>query len=71
MKKSEARALLGGSDVSAAQEMKITRSAFAQWPEDLPDRLADRVQAALARKHLDLPGLIEQATATEPPRAAA
>lgn len=63
MKKSEARALLGGSDASAAEAIGVTRSAFAQWPEVLPDRLADRVQAALVRQHGDLSKLMKKALA--------
>lgn len=52
MNKSEAIQLLGGSVSAAADAIGITRSAVSQWPDDLPDAIRDRVQAALARKHL-------------------
>jgi hypothetical protein len=70
MKKSEARALLGGSDVSAAEAIGVTRSAFAQWPEELPARLADRVQAAVARQHGDIDRLMKKALASQRPAGA-
>ena len=52
MKKQQAIDLLGGTVTSAAQSVGVTASAITQWPDELPDRLADRVLAALARKHL-------------------
>ena len=52
MKKTEATKLLGGTPTAAADAMGITYQAYSQWPEDLPSRLRDRVQAAIARKHL-------------------
>lgn len=52
MKKSDAIKLLGGSPAVAAKAIGITAQAFGQWPEILPGRLADRVQAAVARKIL-------------------
>lgn len=65
MLKSKALALLGGDVSSAASAIGISPSAVSQWPEELPDRIADRVLAALARKHLP-PELI----GTEPAAAA-
>jgi hypothetical protein len=52
MEKAKAIELLGGTVTSAAIEIGVTPSAIAQWPEQLPSRLSDRVLAALARKHL-------------------
>lgn len=50
MKKVKAIEMLGGTVASAADAIGITYQAIQQWPEDLPPRIADRVQAALARK---------------------
>lgn len=51
MKKSEAICLLGGSVAKAAEAIGVNSQAISQWPEDLPARLTDRVQAALWRMH--------------------
>ena len=66
MNKSTAIQLLGGSVVSAAKEVGVSPSAVSQWPDPLPERVADRVLAALARKHLppELLGLPPAADAT-------
>jgi len=50
--KTKAIELLGGSAASAAEAVGISPSAISQWPDELPDRISDRVLAALARKHL-------------------
>lgn len=50
MKKSEAIELLGGTVSAAADAIGITRSAVSQWPEELPDPIRDRVQAAIWRR---------------------
>lgn len=64
MKKSDAIKLLGGSPAAAAKAIGITVQAFVQWPDELPPRLADRVQAAVARRLLPAdafrPELVEQ-----------
>lgn len=52
MLKTKAIELLGGTPALAAQAVGITTQAIFQWPDELPDRIADRVLAALARKHL-------------------
>lgn len=52
MNKSKAIELLGGTASSAAEAVGVTASAVSQWPDELPPRIADRVLAALARKHL-------------------
>lgn len=49
MIKSQAIELLGGTATAAAQAIGVTASAVTQWPEVLPPRIADRVQAALWR----------------------
>lgn len=61
MLKSKAIELLGGSVTAAAEAVGISPSAVTQWPEVLPSRIADRVLAALAKKHL--PKLIASAEA--------
>lgn len=52
MTKDDAISLLGGSVAKAAEAIGINSQAISQWPTVLPARLADRVQAALYRKHL-------------------
>ncbi len=64
MKKLEATELLGGTPTAAADAIGITYQAYSQWPEDLPRRLQDRVQAAIARKHL--PAAMIGESASEP-----
>lgn len=70
MLKSKAIELLGGTPKDAAQAVGVSPSAISQWPDELPDRIADRVLAALARKHLPPEILGEQPAATETPHAA-
>ena len=50
MNKEEAIRLLGGTNSKAAEAIGITPAAVSLWPDELPDRIADRVQAALWRK---------------------
>lgn len=52
MHKSKAIELLGGSIATAAEAIGISYQAVNQWPDELPDRIADRVLAVIARKHL-------------------
>lgn len=61
MLKSKAIELLGGTPKAAADAVGVSPSAVSQWPDELPIRIADRVLAALARKHLP-PELIGAAT---------
>lgn len=49
MEKTEAIRLLGGSVRAAAAAVGVTYQAVDKWPEVLPKRIADRVQAALWR----------------------
>lgn len=57
MLKVEAIKLLGGSVSAAADAVGVSYQAIGKWPEVLPARIADRVQAALWRM---------QQAATEP-----
>lgn len=50
MKKTEAIELLGGSPTSVALAIGVSVAAVCKWPEELPPRIADRVQAALWRR---------------------
>lgn len=65
MRKSRAIELLGGTVASAAKEIGISYQAVDKWPDDLPARIADRVLAAVARKHLppELQGEVPAASA--------
>lgn len=61
MTKREAFELLGGSNVTCAAAVGVSRQAVNQWPDILPPRLADRVIAARWR--------LEQADKLEAKRA--
>lgn len=50
MLKSKAISLLGGTATAAATAIGITPQAVADWPEELPKRIEDRVLAALYRR---------------------
>lgn len=52
MDKARALQLLGGTPTTAAAAVGISPQAVSQWPDELPAAIADRVIAALARKHL-------------------
>ena len=66
MQKSVAIKLLGGTTTSAAAAIGVSASAISQWPDELPARIADRVLAVLARRHLS-PELIGAAGAPDVP----
>jgi len=51
MRKSHAIQLLGGTVTQAATAIGINPQAVSQWPDTLPPRIADRVQAALWRMY--------------------
>lgn len=55
MKKSRALELLGGSVGTAADAIGISSAAVTQWPDDLPDRIVDRVIAALVKASKPVP----------------
>jgi hypothetical protein len=61
MRKTEAIQLLGGSVAAAAEAIGVTYQAVDKWPDVLPPRITDRVQAALWRqaKGLDKPTTAE------------
>lgn len=63
MKKAEAIQKLGGTISAAAEAIGVSYQAVNQWPDVLPARLIDRVQAALYRKQ------IEQSPASAAPAA--
>lgn len=46
MTKAEAIQLLGGSISAAAASIGVTYQAVDKWPDELPQRIVDRVQAA-------------------------
>lgn len=50
MTKDRAIQLLGGTVAAAAAAVRVSASAVSQWPEHLPERIEDRVLAALARR---------------------
>jgi hypothetical protein len=50
MNKQDAINLLGGTPEKAAEEIGITGTAVRLWPDPLPSRIRDRVQAALWRR---------------------
>lgn len=52
MDKTEALRILGGTPAAAAEAIGISYQAVRDWPDPLPRRIADRVLAYLARKHL-------------------
>ena len=49
MQKEIAIQLLGGSIKSASEAIGITYWAVYKWPDTLPKRISDRVEAALSR----------------------
>lgn len=55
MTKLEAIQLLGGTVTAAAHAIGISTSAVSLWPDELPPRIADRVEAALWRKSQQRP----------------
>lgn len=71
MLKTKAIELLGGSITAAAEAIGVTYQAVDKWPDELPARLVDRVQAALARKHLppELIGIEGPPALPEPAKA--
>lgn len=66
MNKHQAIEQLGGSVSAAARAIGCTYQAIDKWPDELPPRIADRVQAALWRRQQ-----AEQAPNTEAPASAA
>lgn len=52
MRKDTAITEMGGSVPAAAKALDVSPQAIRKWPDDLPDRIADRVLAAIARREL-------------------
>lgn len=50
MTKQEAITLLGGNVSATAVAVGVSYQAVDKWPDVLPQRIADRVQAALYRR---------------------
>jgi hypothetical protein len=50
MEKAKAIELLGGTVTAAAKEVGVSYQAVDKWPDPLPQRIVDRVLAAVARK---------------------
>ena len=59
MDKETAIRLLGGDGLGAksrtAERLGITPSAVSQWPDELPEAVAHRIIAELARPYLPAP----------------
>lgn len=61
MKKHEAISLLGGSIPKVAAALKVSYQAVNQWPEDLPNRISQRVLGAwLEQNPQHLPELTKE-----------
>jgi len=54
MDKLKAIEMLGGTVRSAADAIGISYQAVKDWPDVLTARIADRVEAAVARKRIEL-----------------
>jgi hypothetical protein len=70
MLKADAIELLGGSVPAAAAAVGVTYQAIDKWPEVLPQRIADRVQAALWREKHGVPHPGQQHAAPNTEQAA-
>ena len=70
MLKTDAIEWLGGSITAAASAIGVTYQAVDTWPDVLPQRIVDRVQAAQWRIANGVPHP-KQATTTEPAQAGA
>ena len=60
MQKTDAIAALGGSIQSVADAIGISYTAVYKWPDPLTARIADRVEAAIARRAAALVAVAEQ-----------
>lgn len=49
MKKSEAIQMLGGTTAATAKHIGVSYQAVDKWPDDLTQRIEDRVVAAVVR----------------------
>lgn len=55
MLKDKAIEVLGGSIATTAAAVDISYQAVNQWPDVLPQRIADRVIAACVRRGIEIP----------------
>lgn len=55
MRKERAIELLGGSYTAAAEAVGISATAVWKWPDELTERITDRVIAALVRAGRPVP----------------
>lgn len=67
MKKAQAIELLGGTVSAAASAMGVTYQAVDKWPENLPQRISDRVLGVWVRK--EQPEVAAQAVSDLPASA--
>ena len=51
MKKTEAIEMLGGTVTAAAKAIGVSYQAVNKWPDDLTQKIQDRVVAAVVRLH--------------------
>lgn len=65
MNKAQAIQQLGGSIPAAAKAIGVSYQAVNQWPDVLPARIVDRVQAALWRMHQEQQPQPSSAATTE------
>ncbi len=70
MLKTEAIKLLGGTIPAAAKAIGVSYQAVDKWPDELPDRISDRVQAYLYRQSTAMPDPIGIEGAPEVPATA-
>ncbi|MPT00273.1 MAG: hypothetical protein E2581_17475 [Pseudomonas sp.] len=60
MRKNDGIQVLGGTFRAAADAIGVSPQAVADWPDPLPQRIADRVLAAWARRNVpNLPAVFE------------
>ncbi len=67
MRKTQAIELLGGTVTAAAGAMGITYQAVNQWPDFLPNRIADRVLGACLRLGAEVPAEFIKPKQPQPP----
>ena len=68
MLKTEAISLFGGTITALADAVRVTYQAIDKWPDELPERLVDRVIAACVRSGITVPA---EALRTDSARAVA
>lgn len=68
MKKLQAIEMLGGTVSAAASAMGVTYQAVDKWPDELPQRIADRVLGVWVRKQA--PDVVAKAVPDLPAPAA-